>query len=414
MSLLVMACTKEVGLFTEVEFELIEQHEEEGYINQGLSTTLGIIAEEELEGNSYSYTYSVSGGGGHFENRDGERLPGDEPIPFNPLASSVVYKGIEKGEHTVKVVAEDSFGFTEEIEISYNIIDVPLVWTATATATQVEVDKNVAITLTLEDVDEDNEVSFESRYTLSSGSGVLTGLPEADNEVLQEFTSIIPGAYTLNFVPDALGSATLVFDLKDSNGQELQTSVTFEVVQEVEDTVAPEIILLGDNPQEILLDIEYVESGATASDDIDGDLSDQIEIDATAVDTAEEGSYEVIYSVSDADGNVATAVRTVLVVSGSEENQAPTAVDDNRATVVDAAISLDPRTNDSDPENDALTITQVGEVTPSGAGTVDFDGMSITFTPAAGSTETARFEYTINDGNLGNDANATITVTVEG
>ncbi|MGB7395140.1 MAG: Ig-like domain-containing protein, partial [Pricia sp.] len=41
-------------------------------------------------------------------------------------------------------------------------------------------------------------------------------------------------------------------------------------------------------------------------------------------------------------------------------------------------------------------------------------GMSITFTPAAGSTETARFEYTINDGNLGNDANATITVTVEG
>jgi len=32
--LLVLACTKEIGLVTEVEFELTEQHAVEGYVNQ--------------------------------------------------------------------------------------------------------------------------------------------------------------------------------------------------------------------------------------------------------------------------------------------------------------------------------------------------------------------------------------------
>ncbi|WKX76129.1 hypothetical protein [Zobellia laminariae] len=32
--LIVLACTKEVGLITEVEFELLEQHTAEGYVNQ--------------------------------------------------------------------------------------------------------------------------------------------------------------------------------------------------------------------------------------------------------------------------------------------------------------------------------------------------------------------------------------------
>ena len=82
----------------------------------------------------------------------------------------------------------------------------------------------------------------------------------------------------------------------------------------VVDTTAPVIELLGANPQELTVGDAYVELGATASDDTDGDISASIVTDATAVDTATAGSYSVTYNVSDAAGNPATeVVRTVTV-----------------------------------------------------------------------------------------------------
>ncbi|MEO0597588.1 MAG: immunoglobulin-like domain-containing protein [Chloroflexota bacterium] len=59
----------------------------------------------------------------------------------------------------------------------------------------------------------------------------------------------------------------------------------------------------------------YIEAGATATDDVDDDISDNIIIDNSAVDTDTPGIYLVTYNVSDAAGNVATEVtRTVEVL----------------------------------------------------------------------------------------------------
>lgn len=81
----------------------------------------------------------------------------------------------------------------------------------------------------------------------------------------------------------------------------------------VADTSPPEITLLGDNPQTVEAASAYTELGAAATDDIDGDLTDEILIDAGDVDTGVPGEYAVVYSVRDAAGNVATAIRTVTV-----------------------------------------------------------------------------------------------------
>ena len=60
----------------------------------------------------------------------------------------------------------------------------------------------------------------------------------------------------------------------------------------------------------------YTELGATASDNVDGDISALIAIDTTAVDTSTPGNYEVTYDVSDTAGNAAdTVIRTVTVLS---------------------------------------------------------------------------------------------------
>ena len=83
----------------------------------------------------------------------------------------------------------------------------------------------------------------------------------------------------------------------------------------VVDTTVPVITLVGANPQTIEVGSPYVELGATALDNYDGDLTASIVIDATAVNTAVLGSYSVTYDVTDTSGNPAVQVtRTVDVV----------------------------------------------------------------------------------------------------
>jgi hypothetical protein len=79
------------------------------------------------------------------------------------------------------------------------------------------------------------------------------------------------------------------------------------------DTTPPTITVFGDNPATVECHNGYTDAGATATDDKDGDLTSSITVSNT-VNTAVVGTYMVGYSVSDAAGNRATAVRTVNVV----------------------------------------------------------------------------------------------------
>jgi len=80
------------------------------------------------------------------------------------------------------------------------------------------------------------------------------------------------------------------------------------------DTTPPVITLLGNNPQVITTGTAYTELGATAMDNVDGDISGSIMIDSSSVDTSTVGSYSVTYDVTDSSGNAAnTVIRTVTV-----------------------------------------------------------------------------------------------------
>jgi hypothetical protein len=56
----------------------------------------------------------------------------------------------------------------------------------------------------------------------------------------------------------------------------------------------------------------YTDAGATATDNVDGDISDRIVTD-NPVDTGIAGTYTVSYQVQDDAGNRAVATRTVIV-----------------------------------------------------------------------------------------------------
>jgi len=83
------------------------------------------------------------------------------------------------------------------------------------------------------------------------------------------------------------------------------------------DTTPPVITLLGSSPVSVTFGSTYVDAGATALDNIDGDITGSI-VTVNPVNTLVVGTYTVTYDVSDAAGNAAAQVkRTVNVVDAT-------------------------------------------------------------------------------------------------
>lgn len=78
------------------------------------------------------------------------------------------------------------------------------------------------------------------------------------------------------------------------------------------DKTPPVITLNGSASQTLLIGGSYTESGATAMDDKDGDMTSRIELSGT-VNTLQAGTYVIKYSVTDYSGNSAEALRVIYV-----------------------------------------------------------------------------------------------------
>lgn len=95
------------------------------------------------------------------------------------------------------------------------------------------------------------------------------------------------------------------------------------------DTTAPVITLLGATPVTHAQQAVYTDAGATASDNLDGDITGSI-VTVNPVDVNTVGSYTITYNVDDAAGNSAAQVtRTVNVT----DQEAPTITLTGSATV---------------------------------------------------------------------------------
>lgn len=82
------------------------------------------------------------------------------------------------------------------------------------------------------------------------------------------------------------------------------------------DTTPPVVSLNGPAAVEIVLGDVWTDSGATALDETDGDLSAQIVVSGS-VDSSVAGLYTITYSSTDAAGNTGSASRVVTVVAPS-------------------------------------------------------------------------------------------------
>ncbi|SIN71483.1 Ig-like domain-containing protein [Agromyces cerinus] len=96
----------------------------------------------------------------------------------------------------------------------------------------------------------------------------------------------------------------------------------------------------------------------------------------------------------------------------SETNRPPTARDDEFGVRPGRTTLLEVLENDTDPDGDVLTATNVGEIAEeSGKLEVIDGGRALQFTPAPGASGTVSFQYTADDGRLG-VAQAHVDVTI--
>lgn len=101
------------------------------------------------------------------------------------------------------------------------------------------------------------------------------------------------------------------YEVEDSSGNVYSTKRTIIY----EDKESP-VITLNNNPINVYINSNYTEPGYVVSDNCTDNLESKVSVSGS-VDTSKEGTYTLVYSVTDESGNSTQATRTVNVVSRS-------------------------------------------------------------------------------------------------
>lgn len=118
------------------------------------------------------------------------------------------------------------------------------------------------------------------------------------------------------------------------------------------DTQAPTIYLVGDTEVTLERNSVYFDVGATALDNLDGDITDQITT-TNNLDTTVIGDYYVSFSVTDSSNNIATAIRrTIHIITPTD-------------TVLPTVVSIDPSDGATAiPSNKTIVVTFSEQIAP--------------------------------------------------
>lgn len=127
---------------------------------------------------------------------------------------------------------------------------------------------------------------------------------------------------------------------------------------------------------------------------------------ATSATSAPDGTYDV--PVTAADGADAGSASATYVVSASLVDQPPIAQDDSATTDSKTPVTIAVLSNDSDPDNDPLSVIQVTKPSK-GTAVLNSDG-TITYSPGRKASGSDSFSYTISDGTLTASANVQISI----
>ena len=262
------------------------------------------------------------------------------------------------GAYTLTYTAADNSGNQATVTRTVNVVDTTA----------------PAITLV-----GDSQVNIEVGSTYTDAGATATD--NYDGDISSQIVVVN------NVDVNTLGSYTVTYSVSDSSSN--AATVATRTVNVVDQT-APTITILGDNPVTIEAGSTYTDAGATATDNYNNDVTSSITVSST-VDSTITGSYTVTYTVSDASGNQATAVRTVIV----EDSTPPTIalIGSNPVTVEAGSTYTDAGATATDAYDGDLTssITTTSDVDVNTVGTY-----TVTYTVSDSSANSATASRTVN------------------
>ena len=152
----------------------------------------------------------------------------------------------------------------------------------------------------------------DGSFTIATGTSNITGQFNVDSNTTISLTqSQSPFGTITNLV---LTNSFISFSIELNSGctedAEGDRDDTYD--EDTDTSLPPVISLVGSSTVNLTVGDTFTDPGATAEDNVDGDLTSSITSSGT-VDTATEGTYTIEYSVSDAAGNSVSIIRTVVV-----------------------------------------------------------------------------------------------------
>ncbi|MDQ1326285.1 MAG: hypothetical protein QG564_1410 [Campylobacterota bacterium] len=227
----------------------------------------------------------------------------------------------------------------------------------------------------------------EETVTIMVNTGMVnTGYTDAGATAHDAFEGAIDPKESGSVNTAAAGTYSITYTATDKAGNSAHKTRTVIVQEEpVVDTTPPIVTLHGEATVTITVGATYSDAGATAIDDIDGELTP---IMSGSIDTNTEGTYTITYTATDAAGNVGTATRTVIIKEPVIEDTTPPQITlngENSITVYMGTAFVDPGASAIDEVDGSVNVTTSGTVD---TGKVGNYTITYTATDAAGNTAT--------------------------
>jgi len=165
------------------------------------------------------------------------------------------------------------------------------------------------------------EVTSSFTQTVDNNTGVVT-FKNTSTNATSYLWDLNDGTTSTLFEPTntyETGTYTVKLTASNSAGGTATSQNTFTVTLPVTvDTTKPIITLTGEATINLTVGDPYVDKGATANDNLDGNITANI-VKTGSVDTATPGTYVITYNVSDAAANAAIPVTRSVIVTAFDD-----------------------------------------------------------------------------------------------
>lgn len=226
------------------------------------------VIDQYLDENSLKYVWTTT-----------EEIPNDEEYVNSFENNGYIAMPLDNGSFHLHVIAKDTLNNVTK-EYRQFLLD------------------NEAPVITL---------NGESTITINKGSTYVDAGATATDEHSGISGNVIGTGIVNTSIP---GVYTITYTVSDNAGNEATPVIrTVTVV----DAQAPVITILGNNPVNITVGSTYIDAGAIAIDDVDGDVTSKIVATGT-VNINIPGTYYITYTVKDSANNEGIAVRIVNVI----------------------------------------------------------------------------------------------------